>query len=108
MSKNSRIQQKIKEELRGEDNRQVLSIDRLDSLVYLDCVVKEVLRFAPPGDLSLRTLTIDDRLPDSGIQLYKGEQVYIPLYTLARDPQLWSYDPDSFYPERFLGEDKNH
>jgi cytochrome P450 len=43
MSKNPRVQQKIKAELRENDNRQDLSLDRLDSLVYLDCVINEVL-----------------------------------------------------------------
>ncbi len=108
MSKNPRIQQKIKAELRGEDDRQDFSVDRLDSFVYLDCVIKEVLRLRPPADMTARTLTVDDRLPDSGIQLYKGEQVIIPLYNLATDPEQWSYDPEVFYPERFLGEDKDH
>ncbi len=104
MSKHPRVQQKIKDELQGKD----LSIDHLDSLVYLECVIKEVLRLNPPADMTARTLTADDRLPTTGIQLYKGEQVLIPFYSLARDPQLWSFDPDSFYPERFLNEDKNH
>jgi cytochrome P450 len=108
MSKNLRVQQKIKAELRENDNRQDLSIDRLDSLVYLDCVINEVLRLNAPADMTARTLTTDDRLPSSGIQLYKGEQVFIPFYNLLRDPQQWSYDPELFYPERFLNKDKNH
>jgi len=108
MSKNPRVQQKIKAELRENDNRQDLIIEHLDSLTYLDCVINEVLRFNPPADMTARTLTVDDRLPNSGIQLYKGEQVIIPFFTLAKDPQQWSIDPELFYPERFLGEDKNH
>ncbi len=108
MSKNLRVQQKIKAELRGEDEKYDLSIDRLDSLVYLDCVVKEVLRYYPTISGTARTLTVDDRLPNSGFQLYKGEQVVIPFCVHAKDPQLWSIDPELFYPERFLNEDKNH
>ncbi|CAF1016452.1 unnamed protein product [Rotaria sordida] len=92
----------------GYSNRQDLSLDRLDSLVYLDCVINEVLRFSPPSIGTLRTLTIDDRLPQSGTQLFKGDQVDIPFHTLARDTRLWSIDPELFYPERFMGEDKNH
>ncbi|CAF3826154.1 unnamed protein product [Rotaria sp. Silwood1] len=92
----------------GDSNRQDLSLDRLDSLVYLDCVINEVLRFSPPFPGTLRTLTIDDHLPNSGTQLFKGNQVEIPFHTLARDTRLWSIDPKLFYPERFMGEDKNH
>ncbi|CAF3295184.1 unnamed protein product [Rotaria sp. Silwood2] len=89
-------------------NRQELSLERLDSLVYLDCVIKEVLRLSPPVDGAARTLTADDSLPESGAHLYKGDQVFIPFYVLAQDTQLWSIDPKRFYPERFLDEDKNH
>jgi cytochrome P450/NADPH-cytochrome P450 reductase len=108
MSKYPRVQQKIKAELKGENERYDLSVDRLDSLVYLDCVIKEIFRYYSPISGTTRTLTADDRLPESGFQLYKGEEVVIPSCVVAKDPQLWSIDPELFYPERFLNEDKNH
>jgi cytochrome P450 len=106
MSKNPRVQTKLKAEL-AENS---FSMDRLDSLVYLDAVIREVLRFAPPVNSTIRTLTADDRLPISGAQLYKGDQVSIPFYNLARDPRYWKVDPELFYPERFLenGLDQDH
>ncbi|CAF3951719.1 unnamed protein product, partial [Rotaria sp. Silwood1] len=85
-----------------------LSLERLDSLIYLDCVINEVLRFSPPVDGTVRTLTVDDRLPESGAQLVAGDQVLIPFNNLSHDTRYWSIDPEQFYPERFLGEDKNH
>jgi len=109
LSKYPRVQQKIKTELiTVYGDTQDLSIDRLDSLVYLDCVINEVLRFFPPANGTVRTLTMDDRLPESGAQLYKGDSVLIPFHNLARDTRYWSIDPTLFYPERFLNEDKNH
>jgi cytochrome P450 family 4 len=109
MSKYPRVQQKIKEELMDTyDHKRLLSIDHIESLVYLDVVIKEVLRITPPFDGTFRTLTNDDRLPGSGTQLYQGDQVYISFYNLSRDPQHWSIDPQLFYPERFLEEDKSH
>ncbi|CAF0952627.1 unnamed protein product [Rotaria sordida] len=103
MSKHPQVQQKIKAELMdGDDYKGPLSLDRLDSLVYLDAVINEVLRFTPISDGTFRTLTVDDRLPESGVQLYKGDQVYISIHNLAQDPQNWSIDPEIFYPERFL------
>ncbi|CAF2870842.1 unnamed protein product [Rotaria sp. Silwood2] len=108
MSKYPEVQKKIKKELMADDDGQTLSMDRLDSLVYLDCVAKEVLRFCPPAVGTFRTLTVDDRLPGSGSQLFKGDQVFVPFYTLTRDTQHWSIDPELFYPERFLREDKHH
>lgn len=108
LSKYPEVQQKIKAELIEKGAQQNLSLDRLDSLVYLDCVVSEVLRFAMPANGTVRTLTADDRLPESGAQLFKGETVYIPFYNLSRDTRHWSIDPEIFCPERFLAKDKNH
>ncbi|CAF4338802.1 unnamed protein product [Rotaria sp. Silwood2] len=102
MSKHPEVQAKIKKEL-AEYNLKRLSIEQLDSLIYLDCVLREVLRFVPTSVGSIRTLTVDDRLPKSGFQLRKGEQVFISFYSLGRDKRYWS-DPDKFYPERFLNE----
>jgi cytochrome P450 len=108
MSKYPEVQQKIKAELMKDNDNQQLTLDRLDSLIYLDCVVKEVLRFCPPIVGTLRTLTMDDRLPESGFQLRKGDSVLIAINNLAHDTRYWSIDPELFYPERFLNEDKNH
>ena len=107
VSKNPRIQTKIKAEL-GELRHQHLTIEQLDCLPYLDCVLREVLRFVPPANGSVRTLTTDDRLPGSGVPLYRGDQVMIPFHNLTRDSRYWKIDPDRFYPERFESDDKNH
>ncbi|CAF3319581.1 unnamed protein product [Rotaria sp. Silwood2] len=108
LSKHPRVQQKIKAELTSENVSQALILDRLDSLIYLDCVIKEVLRFSSVVDATIRTLTKDDRLPNSGVQLHKGDQILIPISIFQHDTRLWNIDPELFYPERFLYEDKNH
>jgi cytochrome P450 len=108
MSKNPHAQQKLKAEVKGEDGRYDLSVERLDSLVYLDCVINEIFRYYAPSEFVTRTLLVDDRLPKSGFQLYKGEEIALASCVVARDPELWSIDPERFYPERFLNEDKNH
>ncbi|CAF4429106.1 unnamed protein product [Rotaria sp. Silwood2] len=108
MSKFPDVQQKIKEELMRIGDNQTLTLNQLDSLVYLDCVINETLRFHPVTYGTARTLTIDDRLPESNVQLYKGDTVFIPSHNLAHDARYWSIDPERFAPERFLGEDKNY
>jgi cytochrome P450 len=107
MSKNPRVQAKIKEEL-GDSQYSRMAIEQIESLTYLDCVIKEVLRFVPPVVGTTRKLTIDHRLPGSGAQLYKGDEIFIPFKTLTRDKRYWKIDPDLFYPERFQGGDKDH
>jgi cytochrome P450 len=105
ISKNPHVQMKIKEEL--TDQR--LSLEQLDSLVYLDCVLRELLRLVSPVLGTVRTLIADDQLPGSGVPLKKGDSVLISFYTLARDKRYWSdlYDLNEFHPERFL-DDPDH
>ncbi|CAF1385866.1 unnamed protein product [Rotaria sp. Silwood1] len=107
MSKNPRVQAKIKAEL-GDNRQHGLSIEQLDSLEYLNCVIQEVLRFAPPAINTVRRVISDDRLPASGAHLYKGDDVAINIFNLTRDKRYWKIDPDLFYPERFQCEDKDH
>ena len=103
MSKYPNIQNKLKKELSQYD-QQRLTIEQLDSLVYLDCVLREVLRFVPPAIGTLRTLVADDILPSTGAHLSKGDQVFIPFYNLNRDQRNCngSTDSNEFHPERFL------
>lgn len=103
VSKNPRVQKQLKDELSVTR----FTPENIDSLPYLNAVVSEVLRFAPPSIGTVRTLTMNDRLPSCGAQLYKGEQVTVSFYNLARDPRYWKVDPNSFYPERFLNEDED-
>ena len=107
MSKHPRIQAKIKAEL--DDNKyNRMTVEQVESLIYLDCVLQEVFRFIPPAAGTTRTLTVDDRLPGSGVQLHKGDEVFLSFYNVARDKRCWTIDPDLFYPERFQSEDKEH
>ncbi|CAF4308892.1 unnamed protein product [Rotaria magnacalcarata] len=108
LSKNPRVQQKLKTELMQDSSSQYLTVHRVDSLIYLDCFINEVLRYSPTIDGTSRSVVVDDCLPKSGIRLYKGDQVLIPTSALSRDTRLWNIDPEQFYPERFLNEDKNH
>ena len=108
LSKHPEVQEKIKNELCNSDASHVLSAAHLDSLTYLDCVINEILRYASPSDGASRSVVVDDRLPNSGVQLHRGDQLILPLSILARDARYWSIDPDLFYPDRFLGDDKNH
>ena len=107
MSKNTRVQVKIKAEL-GENRCRHLTVTELDTLKYLDCVIEEVLRFTPPGASTYRRVLVDDRLPATGVQLHKGDEILINSYNLTRDKRYWKIDPDLFFPERFQSDDKDH
>ncbi|CAF3437696.1 unnamed protein product [Rotaria socialis] len=102
MSKYPQVQAKIKREL-ANYHFQRLSVEDLESLTYLDCVFRELFRLVPPAIGTARTLVMDDRLPATGANLNKGDQVFISFYNLARDSRYWSesIDPEIFDPERF-------
>ncbi|CAF4057539.1 unnamed protein product [Rotaria sp. Silwood1] len=107
MSKYPDIQKKIKSELL-EHNLTLdtpLTPDTLDSLVYIECVIKEVLRFAPIIAVLGRQATRDDTI--DGIEVKKGDIVVLAIQNLHRDPRYLKIDPSQFVPERFLHEDKN-
>ena len=110
LSKHLRIQKKIKQQLRENYllDQESFTIEQLNQLDYLDSVIAEVMRWAPNFDFTARTLTNDDFLPASNVQLYKGESVLIAFYNLSHDPRYWNIDPERFYPERFQKADKDH
>ncbi|CAF2098402.1 unnamed protein product [Rotaria magnacalcarata] len=79
--------------------------DVLDSLIYVDCVAKELLRFAPIATIISRKATRDDII--DGIEVKKDDTILIAVQSLHFDPRYWKIDPSKFIPERFLHEDKN-
>ena len=106
MSKYPDVQQKIKDELKTNNlfYNTPLTQDRLDSLIYVECVTKEVLRFAPIAGAFTRQATCDDMIDN--IPIKKGDIVIIASQNLHLDPRYWKIDPTKFIPERFLSEDK--
>ncbi|EEF29055.1 cytochrome P450, putative [Ricinus communis] len=76
----------------------------ISSLVYLQAVVKEVLRLHPPGPLlSWARLAMTDTTID-GYHVPAGTTAMVNMWAIARDPDLWA-DPLEFIPERFVAKD---
>ncbi|KAG7464324.1 cytochrome P450 26C1 [Solea senegalensis] len=79
-----------------------LSLDKLSQLRYVDCVVKEVLRFLPPVSGGYRTALQTFEL--DGYQIPKGWSVMYSIRdthetaTVFQSPE--AFDPDRFGPER--------
>ncbi|CAF0771106.1 unnamed protein product [Rotaria sordida] len=107
MSKYSDVQAKIKEELyrHGLTSDAILTPEDLDELVYMECVMKEILRYAPITAGIVRQATRDDVIND--IIVKKGDIFLIATQNMHRDPRYWKIDPMKFLPERFLDEDKH-
>ncbi|WCJ22480.1 cytochrome p450 78a9 [Euphorbia peplus] len=96
------VQSKVHDELNkvvGKSN----GVDESDitKLVYLQAVVKEVLRLHPPGPLlSWARLAITDTTVD-GYHVPRGTTAMVNMWAIARDPEFWP-NPLQFVPERFL------
>lgn len=74
----------------------------LQKCEYLDAVARETLRLYPPA-ASTRWATDAKGANAGGFNLEKSV-VHVNFYAIQRDPDVWE-NPDSFVPERFLGEE---
>ncbi|MBA0818323.1 hypothetical protein Gohar_022049, partial [Gossypium harknessii] len=72
----------------------------LPKLRYLDAAVKETFRLHPPMPLLVPRCP-GDLSNVGGYSVPKGTRVFLNIWCIQRDPQLWE-NPLEFKPERFL------
>ncbi|KAJ7106843.1 cytochrome P450 [Mycena crocata] len=88
-------------------------MDELNSLPYLEIVIRETMRvYAPVASLS-RMAMQDDVLPFSkpfidvkgnshdSLPIPKGYMLHIPILAVNTDPAIWGSDAAEFKPERW-------
>ncbi|KAF4084399.1 hypothetical protein AMELA_G00128470 [Ameiurus melas] len=75
-----------------------LSLEKLNQLCYLDCVVKELLRFLPPVSGGYRTVLQTFEL--NGYQIPKGWSVMYSIRDTHETSAAYT-SPEMFDPERF-------
>ncbi|XP_059432653.1 cytochrome P450 71AU50-like [Corylus avellana] len=102
LMKHPRVMKKVQKEL--ED---VVGLERmveesdLDSLEYLDMVLKETFRLHPVAPLLLPHEATED-CTINGFHIPRKSRVMINVWAIGRDPSVWS-DAEKFFPERFVG-----
>ncbi|KAK7051268.1 hypothetical protein VNI00_004768 [Paramarasmius palmivorus] len=89
------------------------AMEQLNSLPYLDAVVRETLRLSPPVVYTTRIAFKDDVIPldepftdKNGVvhhelRIKRGTEVQIPIVAMNRDVALWGDDAFEFKPERW-------
>ncbi|KAJ6594757.1 cytochrome P450 [Mycena capillaripes] len=112
LSKNIGVQTRLRAELLavGTENP---TMDDLNALHYLDCVIRETLRLHAPVTQSARVAMCDDVIPLStpyvdahgniqeSFRIIKNQPVVIPILALNRDTTIWGPDAMEFKPERW-------
>ncbi|KAJ7776946.1 cytochrome P450 [Mycena maculata] len=112
LSLNTAVQSKLREELFAVSTENP-TMDDLNSLPYLDNVVRETLRVHSPVVFVDRQATEDDVLPLSqpyidkqgkshdSLPIPKGQIVYISITGVNTDKDIWGDDANIFKPERW-------
>jgi cytochrome P450 len=86
LSQNKTSQTHLREELTQAfpDDTASITMESLNSLPYLDAVVRETLRYDPPIDATARVAMQDDIIPlENPITLRDGKQVDHIMYVLG-------------------------
>ncbi|CAH1380096.1 unnamed protein product [Tenebrio molitor] len=97
------IQKSIQEELDSifDSSERNVTVEDVNKMYCLERVIKETMRLFPAVPFIKRAVDKDIQL-DSHV-LPKDSEVYIPVMSLHRRPDLWK-DPLVFDPDRFLAE----
>ncbi|KAJ7183547.1 cytochrome P450 [Mycena filopes] len=112
LSHDQRVQQKLREELLtlSTDNP---TMDELNSLLYLESVVREVMRVHSPAVFTQRMAMEDDILPLSkpyvdrlgnvheSLPISRGQMIHVPILAVNTDKEIWGEDAYEFKPERW-------
>ncbi|KAJ7734831.1 cytochrome P450 [Mycena metata] len=112
LTQNIAAQKRLREEVLALST-DTPTMEELDALPYLDCVVRETMRLHAPVPASNRIAVQDDVVHlgtpfkdtrgvlHEAIRIRKGTMVTIPILALNRDVEIWGPDAMEFRPERW-------
>ncbi|KAJ7088821.1 cytochrome P450 [Mycena belliarum] len=112
LTQNLKAQTRLREQLLSVDT-ETPTLEELNSLPYLECVVRETLRLYAPVPSTERVALVDDIIPlaqphtdmhgkiHDTIRIAKNTVISIPILILNRDPTIWGADAREFIPERW-------
>lgn len=115
LAQNPDVQEKLFKEIKEYNARKngELDFNTIQSMVYMDMVISEVMRLWSAGFILDRTCTMDYNLgkPNKDAKhdyiVKKGDSILFPIWAFHRDPQFFP-NPEKFDPERFSEENKHN
>ncbi|CAI9115128.1 OLC1v1015964C1 [Oldenlandia corymbosa var. corymbosa] len=104
LMKNPSTMEILKAEIRDSfRSKGKIEAEQLESLPYLNAVIKETLRLHPPAPLLVPRQTIET-CTLGGYEIQPNAMVFINAWAISRDPKIWE-SPNEFKPERFFNND---
>ncbi|KAI9293137.1 cytochrome P450 [Neoconidiobolus thromboides FSU 785] len=103
LAKYPQIQQKVRNEIihvLGANENTIPSHEKQKQLIYLNCFIKETMRFIPTVSL-LKRYCIQDQVLPNNLLVKKDSFVYCYLWGLHHNSKNFP-NPDQFDPDRFL------
>ncbi|KAJ7473951.1 cytochrome P450 [Mycena latifolia] len=112
LSLNTAAQARLREELFTISTENP-TMDELNSLPYLEMVVRETMRVHAPVVFTQRMAMEDDVLPlakpyidqdgnsHDSLPIPKGQMIHIPILAVNTDKEIWGEDANEFKPERW-------
>ncbi|KAL6448547.1 hypothetical protein ACFW04_000437 [Cataglyphis niger] len=76
-----------------------LTVDLINKMSFLDCVIFESLRLHPPLPIVDRTAIRDYELPGTGLIIEKDSSIYVSINAINQDPKYF-FNPHNFIPSR--------
>ncbi|KAF8191276.1 cytochrome P450 [Pholiota molesta] len=104
MSLHPHVMQRAQEDIdRVTEKERLPTFDDWERLPYINAIILEVLRYNTVTPLGLPHGVAKDDIYN-GMLIPKGSMVCANLWLIFHDPEIFA-DPDTFKPERFLGDE---
>ena len=87
-------------------DKEELTFEDLNKLVYLEMVIKETLRLKPPAAWTARQCK-KHNVVINGCKIPKEAEIFVPIKEIHRDPSHWER-PEEFHPDRFSTETRQN